>query len=631
MKLPGIIALNLICSLFLAALHAQPDPDHYHAISRLDYYSVEKTGEIAVYIPESKSNLAITIDLVFEFQFLQKGAQVIPHGFSGVPFSLELMRKGDNEVTVSFYENGKWVDSRKVNVKIRESVPNEVKTDRITGLLMTGGLPFLPVGQEVRLPADFALLDGMAGGGITMVAPEAEWVRKACRMNRMAFMDRCDALGLKVNYDVSGFAALDGTPGFSDKELGKLQKEIHRLREHPALLTWTLAADPVATGLPPEALWNAFQVLKSADPHHPVCMHFQSPEQGLDYLEVADMMMFDEFFKEGDPSAERSLALLDRYGVPVWSCPCQDAITGPVTGALTEQMFRHRVYNDLSNGASGFQRKGGGGDWGKQLPLELMELAPVLASGDATPPVGFSDPQVKGRVFNMNGLFVIVVVNHSMNAEDFSVQLGELDLTIEGMAIFEGRKVKMNESRITDVIFGEGVKVYVFDNRMKPDWKKYILPGNLTLNPGFELTSSPARPMHVTAPGDAGHGTYWFADGRLSRQGDRSIRLNTSGKGRGTILRMDAEMIETGRDYVVSVWAKGIAGRNEMRFSLSLGAGASREFTLSGDWEEYRFTVPSADLEPDNEGFIRPALQLVSKGAAWFDVLQLTPAPPARP
>ncbi len=610
---------------FLHSVQSQTNPFEYQAFSRQDYYSGEENAEIAVYIPEQKKDLVIRIDLVFEFQFLNRGYQVIPHGFSGVPFSLELLREGDNEITVSFYENDKWVDSRKVFLQIRKSVPNEVKIDRITGLMITAGLPLLPVGQEVRLPADISLLGDMARQGINLAAPGPDWGPKACTMNRKSFMNRCDAVGTRVNYNLSGWASHDGQAGFNENELKKLEKEIRLMKDHPALLAWTLAEDPVSLGILPDSLERAYRLLKSLDPYHPVGLRFKNPVDAIAYLGVTDFILVEDLTLPSGEESQQAMASFDLAGEPVWSVPGRETVFELAPGVLSERGLRHRLYSDLCMGASGFQRSGPARVWGVAFPMEMAEILPVMAAGHPVPPVTLSNPSLSCRMFNMNGLFVLLVVNNSEETMDFSLQMGEIDLTTDADVLFEGRKVRMKEGKITDVIFGKGVKIFVLDNRMKPDWVKHIHPGNLTLNPGFETMSSPGRPMHVIVTEDPANGASWFADGRVHRQGDRSLRLTTPKKGRGLKLSFETEGIEAGKKYTVSVWAGTSKWAGEQKFELSLGAGASSEFLLTDEWKEFSFTVPAEELKADERGRILPAVRLTTKGTAWFDVLQVYP------
>ena len=56
-------------------------------------------------MPESKKDKKITVDVVYAFNFLNTFVPVFPGHAMPVSFKLEGFKQGDNEVTVSFYED----------------------------------------------------------------------------------------------------------------------------------------------------------------------------------------------------------------------------------------------------------------------------------------------------------------------------------------------------------------------------------------------------------------------------------------------------------------------------------------------------------------------------------------------
>ncbi len=617
------IVLLSIMAFFLAfPLSGQPVPEKYHAISRLDYYSGEESGEIAVYIPQDKKNLAITIDLVFEFQFLARTFPVVPHGFSGIPFSLELLREGDNEVTVSFNENGKWVDSRKVIVVVRKPSASDVKVDRITGLLIHKGLPVVPVGGEVKVSGNSLLLDQMALEGLNLAATEPESAARACGMSKKRLLDHCDANGIGVLWDLA--AIPDEVSGSGKEQTRKqLEREVRRLAGHPALLSWGLIAHPSERGVSPDSLRALYRFMKELDPVHPVAVRHRSPLDALPYAGCSDIVILDRFFSGSDAPDLSSLLLLDLAGIAVWTAPGPEFDMEIAPGVYSNQNLLHRAYNDLCLGAAGFLRTGSRSGWVSTFPTDLVRLTPSLASGHPTPPLNTDNPSLITRAINLNGLFTLIVTNPGAGTLDFSLQMDEIDLTLDAETPWDGHKVKMRDGKLTDVIFGGSQRIYILDNRMKPDVKKYLNPSNLTLNPGFESFSGQGKPQHCHLVYDPGNGSTWFVDGRVHRQGDRSLRLTTSRRARGAEVAMETGKISDGRSYIVSVWAGAPKGASDQKFSLSLGEKARKEFTLDEEWKEYSFTILSDDLVPDKDGLIRPKISLLTRGTAWFDVLQV--------
>lgn len=165
--------LVIIFCLFILALPgwAQPDAGSYYAASRLDYYTGEEVGEVLLNIPETKKDRKISIDLVFEYEALNKGFVVSSTGVSTVPFPLKRLRVGNNEITVSFYEDDKWVDSRKIWITIRPSKENAVMVDRAKGGIFANGILMLPSGFFACQIDDLDGLGLEAANGFNLVTP----------------------------------------------------------------------------------------------------------------------------------------------------------------------------------------------------------------------------------------------------------------------------------------------------------------------------------------------------------------------------------------------------------------------------------------------------------------------------
>ncbi|MDX9907230.1 MAG: hypothetical protein RBS55_11630, partial [Bacteroidales bacterium] len=84
---------------------AQADTSGYMAMPRLNYYTNDEVGEIIVITPGQLTGNKVTVDLVFEYEFLNRGFVVVPGALTTVPFEMKRLREGENEITVSFYKN----------------------------------------------------------------------------------------------------------------------------------------------------------------------------------------------------------------------------------------------------------------------------------------------------------------------------------------------------------------------------------------------------------------------------------------------------------------------------------------------------------------------------------------------
>ncbi len=251
----------LILLLFTVLTFAQ---DSYFAVSRYDYYTTEEMVEVAVWIPESKDDLHITVDIVFEYDFFLRGKAAEIGLVNIFYFSLDSLQPGRNEITVSYNENGKWVAADKIEIMILEEKPNFVKVDRVAESLLAKG-------EELDLRVNLNIWN-LAGG----IGPDHEGYRH--------YKDK--------------------------KRLRKLRKTILAEKDNPVLLSWNISYDPQGQGIDPDQLLEAYEMIKELDPYHPVSISFVSAHDIDKYRPVMDLVILDN--PEIAPEAESFL------GEPIW-------------------------------------------------------------------------------------------------------------------------------------------------------------------------------------------------------------------------------------------------------------------------------------------------------------------------
>lgn len=274
------------------ALTAQPDKEAYHAVANLNYYTDEATGEIAVFVPPGREGLDVKVDLVFEFQFINRGYAVGSQGISLVPFSLELLREGNNELTVSFYENDKWIDSRKVNVKLLAAIRPMVRIDRAAGCLLLENGPLEPNLAKCPWSADQDMLEALKADGFNTVAPFGDG-KRPCKGARLRFLDRCADAGLLASYDLGDLPGLWQEKGSPGKMTRKLGKEIASFRAHHAILCWQVTPGATEKASDTGLTQQLHYIIVSADPYRPVGVMFSSPGQALNSWDSADMIIYN--------------------------------------------------------------------------------------------------------------------------------------------------------------------------------------------------------------------------------------------------------------------------------------------------------------------------------------------------
>ena len=80
------------------------------------------------------------------------------------------------------------------------------------------------------------------------------------------------------------------------KDMTELAALVEELRDHPALLAWALPDEPdIYTTHTPELIRQMYDVIKAADPRHPVCLNLSEPGRGGEYARACDIISEDSY------------------------------------------------------------------------------------------------------------------------------------------------------------------------------------------------------------------------------------------------------------------------------------------------------------------------------------------------
>ncbi|MCD4725695.1 MAG: chitobiase/beta-hexosaminidase C-terminal domain-containing protein [Bacteroidales bacterium] len=663
----GSFCLAIILQIILSALISSQafSSSDYMAVSRYDYYTSEETVEFIVWVPESKSGLSVNIDMVFEYDHLAKGENVVAGQMNIFSFPLEKFHLGSNEITVSYNENGKWVDSDKVELIIRADQYNAVKIDRVSGGLIVEGLPFFPFGFYNYSPVQPGLAEEEVVQGFNMMSPYQKIEGKTLK-ERKAYMDRCAALGMKVNYNLLSLAGGGGVASKKydklsrSKRIKMLRKEIETFRDHPALLSWYISDEPVGQGVPPDSLLYAYELLKELDPYHPITVVFMSPWMAKDYSHVMDIVMADPY-----PIPHSSV---DEVGVtaamlhaefflrkPVWIVPQAFGGNEWWLREPTKQELRVMTYLGIVNKAMGIQYfiRHGLNSFPKStiawnecaaISLEIAELTPFLFSADPVPDISCEEINVQLKAYHKDGAFVIIVVNTINKPLEYSFSLDGMVYSGSAGLMFEDRRVDVNKGHVEDIINAFGTRVYKIKYKMGIYKGPKLHYKNIIKDPSFEDITATGVPASCYARPQNDRGATYFIDSRTSVRGNHSLRLTTPTSNEGMSLSFYRLRIEPGQSYTMSVQAKAIplkfrekthkcffkrlcgCGPDEEdypEFTISFGTKCEESFIPDGEWNEYSFNcVPLPEYGANQ---LSPVLKLNGKGTAWFDLLQLYP------
>jgi hypothetical protein len=618
-------------------------------MARLDYYTDEKTAEVMVYVPVSGIGKQFKVDLVFEFEFLLRDHPAYPAEWVPVPFSLERLREGNNEITVSFYENDKWMDSRKVDIVILPGHPCPVKCDMASGGLVAGGLPFFPFGFYSYWPIEPAALDEEAARGFNLISPYWKIEKKTLKERRQ-FMDRCAALGIKVNYNLCSVAGGGGVSGSRNGAMTRAQKEkllvreVEEFRDHHALLAWYIADEPEGQGVPPDSLVQTYSLLKELDPYHPVSIVFMAPNVAVNYAGVMDIAMTDPYPLPHEPVTvvadyTKTLHGFFAHQKPVWTVPQAFGGSEWWHREPTRAEVRAMTYVALVSHASGIQyfvRMAPNGFpksaalWGEcgALALEVAELTPQLLSANPAPGLEIQGPGIMARALNADGLITILAVNTSNAFVPGMIRMAGLDLTGEAEVMFAGRNVAINSGVIEEMMEPYGTRVYRIDARKRTARMAGPRKDNLVIDPGFEETAAAGIPSSCYFKTGEDKGSTCFTDTRRAYQGDRSIRLNNPSDKEGLTVSLFNLELDDSRSYTISVWAMAPGnndGKGPLQFDLGLGDMGRQSFTLAGGWQQYAFTTAAFGNPAKGLARRNPGLSLKGRGTAWFDLLEVYP------
>lgn len=646
------IFLSLMLTIINLAF-SQADPGKFFAESRLDYYTSEEMGEILVFIPEQYKSSDMSVDLVFEYQILNRNCEVSSSGISTVPFPTELLKEGENEITVSFNENEKWVDSRKVYVTKRIPKDNAVMIDKVRGGLYTNGMVMIPFGFFTYFPFNVSSLDNEVINGFNMISPYQKIDKKSFK-SRKAYMDRCADLGMRVNYNVCSLAGgggaessiINGLSTTDKKEL--LRKEVEQFRDHPALLCWYIADMPDSRDIPADSLAVYYRIIKELDPYHPVTLLVSSPRNAARYRNVTDIIMTAPYpVPQGSMREVKDYTSIPeneyRFEKPVWVVPQAFGGNEWWTREPNAREIRAMTYMALISGASGIQYyirsapnsfPKSAETWNEcaAIAMEMSELAPDFFSQQPAPSFQPDDPTIHVKSFNRSGLITILVVNEKKDPARLKLKMDDADLTISGKVLFENREVVIANGILEDFIDGYGTRVYRFDTRQMVDRVKEYQAKNLVVDPDFEDVSSPGVPSACFAYNGSDPGCTYFLDAVRHYSKDHSLRLNNPSEGNGNRLQFYGLNLDKKMSYTVSIMARTgpsanrAGGKKGGPVSFRLGLGdKGKTFDCTSSWQGYQISGILPSEENKETGRISPQLELTSKGTAWFDLLQVFP------
>jgi hypothetical protein len=655
-----LLHLILAVSLNSVVKGQMIDSTSFKIYSRLSFYSLEKKGEFLLLIPANyvQSSLSITISTGEKTIASWKGKPA--KNIQRIPFSIDQSPSRYRitaRISVSSGSGKSYLAT--TDLLILSHKPNEVKTDRLTGGLIVNQLPFFPFGFYCYSPVPQTLIEDEIIRGFNMISPYQTILPETLK-DRMAYMDRCAELGMKVHYNLlslSGGGGVDSRiKGLSkDEKMKRLVEEIKTFMNHPALLSWYISDEPNGFKIPPEALEDIYRLVKETDPWHPVTMVFMAPFlSSKKYAGAFDIVMADPY-----PVPNRPIGMVGdvtdqlrsefTWTRPVWMV-VQSFGGGEWWGREpTFQEIRSMTWQSVVNGATGIQyfvRQGPNyfpksvAAWSEcsRMAMEIAEISPWLLSDDEPLKVESSSKNVIASSRLYHGQLMVMAVNKINEPVSVSFRIRG---SVSGVSrvIFENRTIPVTGGQISDHIAPYGSQVYLIDlNKSKnTETEEFV---NLLKDPGFEDTSAPGVPSACYARPGGDKGATYFLDTRETHNGNHSLRIVTPARDKSVALRMFPFSAKAGSTYAISIWAKSdpeqrifhvTNQKNDRLYNMDtdkqfveieLGIFGKAQFVPDGYWRRYMtfVTIPADTVKTVRTNLI---IKMPGQGVAWFDDLKV--------
>ncbi|MCD6598392.1 MAG: chitobiase/beta-hexosaminidase C-terminal domain-containing protein, partial [Bacteroidales bacterium] len=577
------------------------------------------------------------------------------------------LETGTHEMLCKFVKKKGSASSLAFKLQILNPKPNEVKINRITGGLIVDGEPFFPFGFYCYSPVQKSIAEEETVNGFNMMSPYQKLEDKTLDARR-DYMDRCARLGMKVHYNLlsvaGGGGVGSGRPGDLTPHQKRvlLAKEIKEFKDHPALLAWYVSDEPVGHGFPPEALIDMYNFIRKLDPYHPLTIVFMTPAKAREYADAMDIVMADPYPVPTYPVTDvgRVTARLKKEFLmekPVWIVPQAFGGNESWRREPTAAEIRSMTYQALVKGATGIQYFVRHGSnffpksvvaWNEcsNIAHEVAELTPELTQGTLVSNVKSPTSGIYVRALKYKDYLTVIAVNVKNKPVKYQIQLDQTYPDKYARLIFENRKLRLNGRTINDMIEGYGSKVYKIRLKKEQAGIRSIYSENMFYNSGFEEFHSPGLVSGVYARNHGGPGATYFLDSRVSFEGAHSIRLVTPVDKKGVGLSFYPIVAKVGYSVTLSIWAKSkkegpawepfepnflkrlieysFGFNQSQRFKMGLAGIAYKEFELTTEWKNYEMSV-FIDSIPGRMSRLNPSIELLTKGTAWFDQLEVYP------
>lgn len=611
------------------------------AVPGLSLYTSEKRGEILVRVADTVPIKGCAV--VVEGPGMPKVHQPLQARQTIIPFDAGALDNGLHTAAVELLRGKEVIGRSRVRFVKAPPAANEVKIDYRTRGLIVGGKPFFPFGFYTHNGAFYDTytaqllpdLEAPYKFNLICVYHNFSWERRVeFRPRIQQFLDRCEAVGMKMHYDIRHM---------TDAEIDKdneahIRDEMTAVREAPALLCWYLSDEPAGRRIPPDRYVKRYPQLKEWDPYHPTTMVFCVPAKAAEYRDGLDILMVDPYPIPNGPVTRVAdvveLVRRDTFDeVPIWCVP-QAFGGGEWWGREpTPAEERCMTYLAIVHGATGIQyfiRRPPWNNpfvpalWGeiRRMAAEIRQLTPVLLSHEPRPSVEIIEPgpQVHAAAWACRNRAYVIAVNTQAEPTAFAIRCSATPAENAARVVFEQRQVAVGrDGTIRDLIDGFGVRIYEYPTGPQPD---LTMEGNLLHNGSFEEQTNVGYPDYYSVGQGADLAASWGTDPLEAHHGEHSLFIRCPAEGKGPSVRAYPLRLKPG-SYRLSVWLKydREGGRAKVAVSGYKGAPA-KEVSVGRKWQQV-----AMDFQvPENTRWVHVSLRPVARGVLWADETWVQPA-----
>jgi hypothetical protein len=613
-----------------------------YVFSKQSYYTYEKEAYMMCFLSKVPNFRNYYLQL-----FNSKKEKVRTYQFTDsllrIAIKTESLILGKNRFFVRVFNQQYIAKDTVVEINRLAPVKNEVKIDYENGGLIVDGLPFFPFGfycEKVGQMPEHEVVNGF-----NFIGPYQNNLPEGLP-ERKAYMDRCAQLGMKVQYGVnsligSGHNDDKGLEKTEEEKLAILKNEILTFKDHPALLSWYINDEPDGQGRSPEILEKAYNLIHKIDPYHPIAIVFMIPSKFNEFGKTMDIAMTDPYPIPESVDIRSYIDQLNcdfRYRKSIWLVPQAFGGQEMWSRESTPKELRVMTYLGLLEGVKGIQyfirsennlAPQSVGDWSEcsNMAVEVGQMTPFLLSNERQQTLQTGNSDILAKSYWYKGNRLVVVVNKSNQPAIFSIDLDSVEYNDDAYVWFENRHVRLSKTVLKDMIDALGTRVYIFKSKNSNN-KNVIYPGNIIYNPGFEEVVTPGlatgQGRSYSNFGKIDFGATVFTDSRQSVEGLFSLRMCTPSDNAGKTIHFLPITLRAGETYNVSIWAKTLKSEREPHFNLSIDSEKiEKSFETSDEWKKYSFSFKATTSTTN--AIVN--LDLVDKGTAWFDLMQVVPDP----